>query len=77
MLSTMEQMYIDALELAIKMNYRVVIFTVDKYNSKYESKSTEIFGEELRKEINNTKAFGFIRKKYEIIDFGIVRNWDK
>lgn len=33
MLSTMEQMYIDALELAIKMNYRVVIFTVDKYTT--------------------------------------------
>ncbi|MBC2578370.1 hypothetical protein HLB30_07555 [Peptostreptococcus russellii] len=77
MLRTMEKMYVDALEMAIQMGYKVVKFVVNKNLSEYLIEAIEVSGEDLVKEIDNTKKFGLTIKQYEIIDFKVVREWNK
>ena len=77
MLRTMEKMYVDALEMAIQMGYKVVKFVVNKNLSEYLIEAIEVSGEDLVKEIDNTKKFGLTIKQYEIIDFKVDREWNK
>lgn len=77
MLRTMEKMYVDALEMAIQMGYKVVKFVVNKNLSEYLIEAIEVSGEDLVKEIDNTKKIGLTIKQYEIIDFKVVREWNK
>lgn len=73
MLSTMEQMYVKALESAMQTGHKVVKFVVNKKDNEYLIEVIKISEKDLVKEIDKTKKFGFARKKYEIIDFKVIR----
>lgn len=75
-MKTLQDMYLDSLELAKKMGYKIAIFMRYNGDGEYEVISKCISGEELDKEIEETKKNGFKREKSEIIDFGVMRVWD-